>query len=167
VTRKRSFPCRPESVPAVREFVREVLGKRSEQTLSAAELLASELATNCIRHANTDFEISIGVGAEIRVEARDGEADHRRPQPRSPSPDEPSGRGLRIIESMSASWGVSPSAGGKVVWFTLPVEPVTETSARRASRDGTAGNGAGDRLADSGCSRMSLPWRLARPALAF
>jgi anti-sigma regulatory factor (Ser/Thr protein kinase) len=152
-------------VPGVREFVREVLGQRSQQTLAAAELLASELATNCIRHANTDFEIAIRVGAEIRVEARDGEGDHRRPQPRSPSVDEPSGRGLRIIETMSASWGVSPSRDGKVVWFTLPAEPERSASTSRTSEARPTGE-AGP-LADSGCSRMSARRRFARPALAF
>jgi hypothetical protein len=32
------------------------------------------------------------------------------------------GRGLRIVESLSTSWGVLPAADGKTVWALLPLE---------------------------------------------
>lgn len=48
-------------------------------------------------------------------------ARHRpwRPTPRSPGPADPSGRGLRIVEAMSDTWGVIPSPNGNTMWFTL------------------------------------------------
>ena len=40
---------------------------------------------------------------------------------RSPGPDEPSGRGLQIVDMLSDSWGVEPEdPSGKTVWFTMP-----------------------------------------------
>ncbi len=39
---------------------------------------------------------------------------------RSPEPTDPSGRGLKIIDMLSARWGVEPEpAEGKTVWFTI------------------------------------------------
>jgi hypothetical protein len=29
------------------------------------------------------------------------------------------GRGLKLVEALAASWGVSPEAQGKAVWFEL------------------------------------------------
>jgi anti-sigma regulatory factor (Ser/Thr protein kinase) len=117
VSTKRAFRCRPEAVPAARKFVRNALRGEPAQVLEAAELMTSELATNCVRHAHTDFELEIELGAEIRIEVRDSGPGS--PVRRSPEPPEPSGRGLLIVEAMADSWGVLPLEGGKAVWFTL------------------------------------------------
>jgi anti-sigma regulatory factor (Ser/Thr protein kinase) len=85
----------------------------------AAALMVSELATNCVKHAHSDFELTVESEAGgIRVEVRD--ASSGQPTLRSAAPHELSGRGLRIIESMADEWGVTPAAPGKTVWFTLP-----------------------------------------------
>jgi anti-sigma regulatory factor (Ser/Thr protein kinase) len=118
VTASRSFPCEPEAVPAARRFVRDVLSDHSRETVEAAELMASELATNCVRHARTDFELAIHAKGQVRIEVRD--AGEGRPRVLSPAPREPSGRGLRIVEAMADAWGVVPGSEGKAVWFTLP-----------------------------------------------
>jgi anti-sigma regulatory factor (Ser/Thr protein kinase) len=121
VTETRRFRCEPESVPAARRFVRDVLRDQAGEIVDAAELMACELATNCVRHAHTDFELVIRSHSQIRVEVRD--TGRGRPVLRSPTPHEPSGRGLRIVEAMSSTWGVIPSPKGKTVWFTLPQQP--------------------------------------------
>ncbi len=119
MTTVRAFRCRPESVPAARQFVRSVLSEQNADTRDAVELMASELATNCIHHAGTAFEFSIESGERtIRVEVRDTGKGH--PEPRSPSPRERTGRGLRIVEAMSEAWGIESSPAGKTVWFTVP-----------------------------------------------
>jgi anti-sigma regulatory factor (Ser/Thr protein kinase) len=121
VTGARTFRCQPESVTAARRFVREVLWDQPREIVDAAELMACELATNCIRHAHTDFELAIHTQDQIRIEVRD--AAHGLPMLRSPTPQQPSGRGLQIIQAMSHKWGIVPAANGKTVWFTLPVGP--------------------------------------------
>lgn len=116
-TATRSFACEPASVPAARRFLREVLGGEPTELVEAAELMTSELVANSVRHANSEFELAISTGGEIRVEVRDG--GEGQPQLLSPTPREPTGRGLRIVDAMSDAWGVQPSPGGKTVWFTL------------------------------------------------
>jgi anti-sigma regulatory factor (Ser/Thr protein kinase) len=136
VTDTRRFRCEPAAVPAVRRFVRDALREQSRELVDAAELMACELATNCVRHARTDFELAIRSDCQIRIEVRDtGQGE---PRPRSPTPREPSGRGLRIVEAMSSTWGVIPSPSGKTVWFTLPQQP-------RASNEPSRSAAAGDR----------------------
>jgi anti-sigma regulatory factor (Ser/Thr protein kinase) len=131
VTDTCRFRCDPASVPAARRFVRDALREHSREVIDAAELMACELATNCVRHARTDFELVIRSHDQIRVEVRD--TGQGRPRPRSPTPREPSGRGLRIVEAMSSTWGIIPSSNGKTVWFTLP------RASNATSRSGAAG----------------------------
>jgi anti-sigma regulatory factor (Ser/Thr protein kinase) len=122
IMRARTFPGRPESVTAARRFVRDVLCDQSPEVVDAAELMACELATNCVRHARCDFELVIHARGRIRVEVRD--TSHGSPVAGYPAPEDPSGRGLRIVEAMSDTWGIIPSSSGKTVWFDLePLSP--------------------------------------------
>jgi anti-sigma regulatory factor (Ser/Thr protein kinase) len=113
----RRFLCEPGSALAARQFAREALGDLPDEIVGAVELMVSELATNSVKHAQTDFEIAIDAKDPIRVEVRD--KGQGQPAVRSPTPEEPSGRGLRIVEAMSDAWGVEPSSYGKTVWFEL------------------------------------------------
>ena len=116
----RSFPEQPESVTAARRFATDVLRDVPPEVTATVELLVSELATNCIRHTDSAFDLTIiQSGREIRVEATDYD-DVGKPTMRSPEPTEPSGRGLRIVDALAAAWGVEHrSAHGKTVWFTV------------------------------------------------
>jgi serine/threonine-protein kinase RsbW len=106
-------------VGASRRYVRDVLRGHPLADLDAVELMVSELATNSVKHAHSDFQISIDdSGGEIRVEVRD--TGRGQPVLQSPTPTEPSGRGLRIVEALSRAWGTVESPRGKTVWFTLP-----------------------------------------------
>jgi serine/threonine-protein kinase RsbW len=119
VTNSRTFPHEAQSVPAARRFATSVLRGASTEILEAVELMVSELATNCIRHTDSGFDLTIiRSGPEIRVEATDHAGGT--PTMRSPKPTEPSGRGLKIIDMLSAGWGVQSASGmGKTVWFTI------------------------------------------------
>jgi anti-sigma regulatory factor (Ser/Thr protein kinase) len=127
----RSFPEQPESVTAARRFATDVLREVSPDVTATVELLVSELATNCIRHTDSAFDLTIiQSGPEIRVEATD--YDVGAPTMRSPRPTDPSGRGLRIVDALAAAWGVEHrSAQGKTVWFTVVV-PAPERAAELA-----------------------------------
>ncbi len=115
----RSFPHEPQSVPAARRFAISVLGGSAPETLEAIELMVSELATNCIRHTDSGFELTIiRSGQDIRIEASDQAGGT--PTMRSPKPTDASGRGLKIIDMLSLRWGVrSEGSSGKTVWFTI------------------------------------------------
>jgi anti-sigma regulatory factor (Ser/Thr protein kinase) len=114
----RRFHCRPESVAGARRFVRDLLSDQPRETVEAAELMTSELATNSVRHARSEFELAIHVSRdEIRVEVSDhGQG---QPVPRSPTAREQSGRGLQIVQALAEDWGITTSTNGKLVWFTL------------------------------------------------
>jgi anti-sigma regulatory factor (Ser/Thr protein kinase) len=115
----RTFPHEAQSVPAARRFATAVLRGTSSEILEAIELMVSELATNCIRHTNSCFDLTITrSGRNIRVEATDHAGGT--PTMRSPKPTDPSGRGLKIIDMLAAGWGVQSEAdAGKTVWFTI------------------------------------------------
>ncbi len=89
------------------------------ELLESVELMVSELATNCVRHVQTAFELMIlRTPEEIRVEVTDHGGGT--PMMRSPGPEDPTGRGLRIVDMLSERWGVAhQSLSGKTVWFTL------------------------------------------------
>lgn len=126
----RRFEHAPSSVPAARRFATEALRGAPRETVESVALMVSELASNCIRHTDSGFEMTITrTAGEIRVEARDG--GDGQPQLRSPNPSDASGRGLRIVEMLSGAWGVKrPRGPGKVVWFSIAPTPAGATPRR-------------------------------------
>jgi two-component sensor histidine kinase len=84
----------------------------------AIAVMVSELATNSVKHASSAFSISVDRSAEeIRVEVSDSGAGW--PMMQAPGPDQPSGRGLRIVDALADEWGVRHAGGGKTVWFRI------------------------------------------------
>jgi serine/threonine-protein kinase RsbW len=119
VRSSRAITAQALSVAASRRYVRDVLRGHPLANIDAVELMVSELATNSVKHAHSDFKVSINdSGGEIRVEVRD--TGRGQPVLRFPAPTEPSGRGLRIVEALSLAWGTADSPRGKTVWFTVP-----------------------------------------------
>lgn len=127
-TRRRSVPSidhrhhfepRAASVRAARRVVADAL-EDSHFTGDADTvlLLVSELVTNAIRHAATPFDLAVRVdGSQVTVEVVDHDRTHP-PRLRNPRPDDTSGRGLRIVDELSTSWGTEPVApDAKRVWF--------------------------------------------------
>ena len=112
------------SAGAARRFVAGVLHswRLSEMTEGDAELLMSEVCSNAVRHAESDFTVVVRYdGARVRVEVGDGS--RALPQPRESTVDDESGRGLFLVEQLALAWGVSPTVEGKRVWFELPAPP--------------------------------------------
>jgi len=132
MTRARAFPADPQSVSAARRFVTEVLSDSPPELLDAVELMVSELATNAVDHVQTGFELTLSRAArEIRVEVRDHGGGT--PAIRAPGPDDPRGRGLRIVDGLADRWGVDhdPPAG-KIIWFTLALPDAADTVTEHA-----------------------------------
>lgn len=100
----RSFENAPQSVTATRHFAIATLQNAAAETLEAIQLMVSELASNCVRHTDSRFDLTIiQTAREVRVEAID--CGRGEPRMRSPRPADPSGRGLRIIDMLSTGWG--------------------------------------------------------------
>jgi anti-sigma regulatory factor (Ser/Thr protein kinase) len=136
MTQARTFSADPQSVAAARRFVVEVLSGSPPELLDAVKLMVSELATNVVGHVQTSFELTlIRTAQEVRVEV----ADHGGGTPviRAAGPDDPRGRGLRIVEGLADRWGVDyDRPAGKIVWFTvaLPAADVVSDQARSGER---------------------------------
>ncbi len=117
--RCRRFADHPDSIVRARRFVREVLRPGLPDLLDVAVLLVSELATNAVEHAHSDFTVAIDATADgARLSVSD--SGPGQPVLRVPEPTALSGRGLHTVELLSESWGITQApAGGKAVWFTL------------------------------------------------
>jgi anti-sigma regulatory factor (Ser/Thr protein kinase) len=109
----------PEAVGAVRRFVRDALAGWDEPELvDDASLVASELATNAVRHADSAFRFAISRGdAVVRVEVHD--VSPALPVRRDRDLENFGGRGVAMVERLSVRWGTEQRAGGKVVWAEL------------------------------------------------
>jgi len=115
--RRRNFEANPNSVRAVRLFVRE-LAHDAGADAEAAALLASELAANAVTHANSPFEVRVAEnGNAFRVEIVN-DAPEMLVAVREPSDD--GGRGLHIVDAVARDWGTDVMEHEKVVWFELP-----------------------------------------------
>ena len=88
-------------------------------TVAAIELLISELVTNVVRHAATDVDVRIAVGATcVRIEVHDHNP--TLPVMRSTRADEAGGKGMHIVNDVATRWGVQSRRTGKCVWFEMP-----------------------------------------------
>ena len=96
-----TLPSEPASVSAARQFVRDVLASEEVDQVVAtpAVLLASELVTNGVLHAETAIDLLVGIeGEALRVEVVDQGGGC--PVAERPAPDAERGRGL----SLSRGW---------------------------------------------------------------
>ena len=119
------FSPDPTAPGEARRAVSEALEEWNLTPLApVVELLVSEVVTNAVRHAHSAGELEIRFdGGTLRVSVSDQAGGD--PGPRHPAPDEPSGRGLAIVDTVAARWGVGRGEGaGKTVWFELDVDDV-------------------------------------------
>ena len=136
-----------------RRFLLGTLPDAGDDDADALALMLSELATNAVQHAATEFEVSVRVapdGGRVRVEVSDGAAGY--PTPQDPVPDAPHGRGLHIVRALADAWGIEMRRDrpGKTVWFSVALAA--------PCRSGAAGSAAG------GAGRVGAPAAPAAPA---
>lgn len=113
LSQSQAFDAVPGSARAVRRFLEECLVEVGE--VDDIVLAASELATNVIRHARTEYTVRLDLDDNgVRLEVSDGSsiipaiedlAHHQ--------------RGLRVIEGVTDRWGVESTDTGKTVWAEL------------------------------------------------
>ncbi|WP_062429989.1 ATP-binding SpoIIE family protein phosphatase [Herbidospora daliensis] len=105
----------------VRGLVRRTLAAWGLHTLiPTAELLASELVTNAVRATARPITVRLLRTDHLLCEVSDD--DHRMPRLREPGRFDDEGRGLFVVNQLADRWGTSRVAGGKTVWFSLPVK---------------------------------------------
>lgn len=124
----------PGAASTARAWVAAALDGWPTHSVETARLLVSELVTNAVLHARTEIALRHRLdGARVRFEVGDGRRDG--PMPKRYSPDSPTGRGLRLVDTLAAEWGVTRSPRGKVVWFV--VTPESGTSDQLAAQFGS------------------------------
>jgi DNA-binding NarL/FixJ family response regulator len=112
------------SAGKARRFMSETLREWDvDELLDAVNLLDSELVTNAVIHADSEPEVAVVLTPDaLRVEVADqggGVAVLK-----DAATFDTSGRGIALVDAMSARWGVEPRVdGGKTIWFEL--EPPT------------------------------------------
>ena len=134
MTDARTFANSVGSIARARRFAVDALPDVEPEVIDAVAVMVSELATNAVRHAASDFSVSVECDTDvIRVAVADAGA--RLPSRRPPEPGEHSGRGLQIVRALADELGVSENVAGpgKTVWFVL---------AARAARRHSAGSSA-------------------------
>jgi PAS domain S-box-containing protein len=113
------LPATPQSASDARQFIATALEGVDDDLLFTAQLLTSELVTNAILHAGTELEVRAwATRGRVQVRVFDHEPS-RLLVPTQTTADAETGRGLHLVEALSAACGVESSAGGKAVWFEL------------------------------------------------
>ncbi|MFG2890940.1 ATP-binding protein [Streptomyces sp. NPDC048248] len=114
-------PADLRAVGEVRQELRQLLSRwappGSGELEEVATLLTSELVTNALVHAKGGAVVTATLTDRLRVEVRDFVS--RRPEPRAPTTDGTSGRGLMLVRSLADAWGIRSHGVGKSVWFEL------------------------------------------------
>lgn len=82
-------------------------------------LVVTELVNNAVTHAHGECELRISISPlTLRVEVRDQGAGTPDPLPASSTRNH--GRGLHLVDALTAAWGFEPiDGGGKLVWAEL------------------------------------------------
>lgn len=107
------------AVPAARRMVRTHLRSHGLAGLvDSAELIVSELVGNVVLHVGGSVEVTVEVAADgVLLSVTDDSPlnPHLRVFSRTSS----TGRGMRLVHSLSAEHGVVPHEGGKTIWVRL------------------------------------------------
>jgi anti-sigma regulatory factor (Ser/Thr protein kinase) len=121
VRESATFAGRPDQVREARAFVARRLGP-SHPCEAVAVLLASELATNSVRHSGSavpgeTVTVTVVVwDAGVRVEVTDRKTDSV-PVLRPADDGAEGSRGLRLVEELADRWGYERGGDHATTWF--------------------------------------------------
>jgi len=123
-----ALPHIPESVPVARLHVRAALGLHGlGEYAEDAEIITSELVTNAVQHVCDNGTQTIGVtliagGSPVAVTVAVSDSSPHGPVRRDTPSGGEQGRGLQIVEALSARWGWRHQDAGKAVFAVLAGE---------------------------------------------
>ncbi|MFE7331737.1 SpoIIE family protein phosphatase [Streptomyces sp. NPDC057565] len=114
----------PDAVMHARRFTARTLRSWNvTQETDTALLVVSELITNALVHTQGEVRFDLTLTADsLRVAVSDS-------SPRTPAKpaiadwEATGGRGILLVEAMSAAWGSVPVGGGKQVWSEITLPP--------------------------------------------
>jgi hypothetical protein len=115
-----TFEASPVSASRTREFVtRRLVDHRLFYLVDPVRLVASELATNALVHAQTAFGVTLEASDQsVLLTVRDGSG--ALPTRRATKVMDPAGRGLAIVAIVSRDWGTNEDGtGSKAVWASF------------------------------------------------
>lgn len=110
---------RVEAARLARELVATACTRWHREDLTESAYIAvTELVNNAVVHAGTPSTVEVTLcGDELHIAVHDRSAEP--PRPRVTAPTAYGGRGLTLLDALSARWGWRPEEGGKVVWAVL------------------------------------------------
>ncbi|MGP3979807.1 SpoIIE family protein phosphatase [Streptomyces sp. KR80] len=113
----------PDAVAHARRFTARTLRSWRVAEQDAVLLVVSELVTNALVHTQGQVHLDLTLaGDRLRVAVSD--AYPRTPvKPSSVNWEATGGRGILLVEAVSASWGSVPLSGGKQVWGEIALRP--------------------------------------------
>jgi anti-anti-sigma factor len=126
--RHHRFAPVPASARLARHLVAEACQDWNLSSQSNhAMLIVSELASNAVQHAGTDFHVTVRYTTTyLRIAVQDGGS--ALPQWVPESAGNPvaldNGRGLHIVNAIATAWNSTSIAGGKIVWALLRTRPL-------------------------------------------
>jgi len=111
----------PTSASLARDFVRQhLVAHRLAHLVDDVRLVASELATNAVAHAQTPFVVTLSTASRSLLLVIEDESTSL-PVRTTPDAMDPGGRGLMIVELLSQEWGTRTDEQGlKSVWASFP-----------------------------------------------
>jgi anti-sigma regulatory factor (Ser/Thr protein kinase) len=124
-TLQKHFRRTPRSVTEARHLAARFLSDQPHAVRESVELAVSELATNAVLHACTEFDLEVRVVAgNVRVLVAD--KSHGAPEIQEHAISESHGRGLQIVRRLSDRFGIDWCPGdGKTIWFEIDSERST------------------------------------------
>jgi anti-sigma regulatory factor (Ser/Thr protein kinase) len=115
------LPFDARSAGAAREVLRGLLvAWGHEHQIDDAAVVVSELVTNAVQHAAEQGQLRLELqvtGEVLRLELADGSS--VRPIARVIVDSDERGRGMHIVDVLTARWGVEMHGDGKRVWVEL------------------------------------------------
>lgn len=123
--RARSFGSDAGAIRSARTFVVDVVTADGAGELAErVALVTSELASNAVLHARSDFVVRVGaIGPTVRVAVFD--RSEALPVDRGFDSAAVTGRGLAIVASLADRWGVDVLSDGAGKWVWAELDPST------------------------------------------
>nr|WP_189934012.1 SpoIIE family protein phosphatase [Streptomyces sulfonofaciens] len=115
-----TLPREARSVGRGREYARaQLLTWDLEPLADTTELLVSELVTNALRYGEGEIRLRLLLDRTLVCEVWD--AGLVQPRRRRARDTDEGGRGLQLVQLLSAAWGSRRTPRGKTVWFEMPL----------------------------------------------